>query len=340
MEQNYSLFYMHRWQEIRENPALRAKLEAAQKVRELIRTWFRSEGFLEVETPTLVRAPGQEPHLDPFETVVQNERHERRPAFLTTSPEYALKKLLVAGFPKIFELARCYRNGEPRGNLHNPEFTMLEWYRAGTDYRGIMNDAEQLVYFVVNELFANRRSQIADHTISDKRLAISFFAPPWERLSVRESFRKYAAIDLDAELGRADFDTWFFKIFLTHIEPKLGQNKPTILYDYPASMAALARLKADDPCYAERFEVYLRGVELANAFSELGDAAEQRQRFLDEQAVRTRAGKLAHPIDEDFLAALQAGLPECGGIALGVDRLAMILLDAQSIDEVVFFPYS
>lgn len=317
--------FMYRFEELKNNAALRTKLEGAMKIRELVRAWFRAEGFFEVETPALVRAPGQEPNLNPLETIARDERGTEAAAYLITSPEYALKKLLVAGFPKIFELARCFRNNEPAGGLHNPEFTMLEWYRAGADYRGIMEDVERLAYFIAQGL-----------PTTACRLPLTYFEPPWERLSVGEAFTRYANADLDSITS----DDAFFKIFLTHIEPKLGQDKPTILYDYPARMAALARIKKDDPRYAERFEVYVKGVEIANAFSELGDATEQRRRFLEEQDIRRRAGTSVHPIDEEFLAALARGLPDSGGIALGLDRLAMILLDAESIREVVFFPYS
>lgn len=298
------------------------------RIHELIREWFRREGFLEVQTPSIVRATGQEPYLEPLKTSVRDNRNNETPAYLITSPEYALKKLLVAGFPKIFELARCFRNNEPTGGLHNPEFTMLEWYRAGSDYHGIMEDAERLVSFVAQAI--RQKGNKAE------RLDLT---PPWERLSVAEAFKKYANIDLDQELGRENFDEWFFKIFLTHIEPKLGFEKPTILYDYPALMAALAKLKVEDPRYAERFEIYIGGKEIGNAYSELEDPEEHRKRFINEQKMRQNEGKDVNPIDEDFLAALGAGLPKCGGISIGVDRLAMILLDATTIREVLFFPW-
>lgn len=321
---------MNRFQEIKNNEQLQNQLRGAMEVRRLIREWFRLHDFFEVETPALVRTPGQEPYLSPFETVVRDERGRETPARLITSPEYALKKLLAAGFPKVFELARCFRNDEPTGGLHNPDFTMLEWYRTGTDYRGIMEDAEQLVYFVSQKLRA----------MSYKLPVTIDFSPPWERLSVREAFQKYVHVDLEQQFHRPDFEDWYFKTFLTNIERELGRSKPTILYDYPVGMAALAREKPEDPRYAERFEVYVNGIELANAFSELTDARRQRERFLLEQEVRRKAGKPVHPLDHEFLAALESNLPPCGGIALGVDRIAMTLLDAKSIREVLFFPYS
>jgi len=288
-------------------------------IRRLIREWFFEEGFVEVETPAMVRFPGQEPYLNPLQTVVCNERGNKEDVYLITSPEFAHKKLLASGFDKIFELARCFRNYEPRSLLHNPEFTMLEWYRSGVDYEKIMDDVEGLVSNIALKLGKN-------------------IGKPWERMRVKDAFKKYADINLDNELQRLDFADWFFKVFLTHIEPKLGLIEPVILYDYPASMAALAKIKKDDYRYAERFEVYWKGVELANAFTELTDSKEQRNRFIKEQEEQKKIGKGIRPIDEDFLKALD-NIPNAGGIALGVDRLAMLLLDAKSIDEVIFFPY-
>lgn len=338
---------MYRFEEIKNQPQLKQKLQAAMAVRVAIREWFVKNDFLEVETPTMVRAPGQEPYLNPFEVTVRDERGAETDGYLVTSPEYALKKLLVAGFSKIFELSRSFRNNEPTGGFHNPVFTMLEWYRAGTDYRGIMDDTEKLAQFVQQNL---RDAKYPLQQSVD-------FSIPWERLTVREAFRKYADIDLDSVFeapvfrkllkkrgmlinGNETFDDCYFKVFLTKIEQKLGIGKPTFLYDYPASMAALARIKKDDPRYAERVEVYAAGVELANGYSELCDAKEQRTRFLAEQEIRKQDGKPVLLLDEEFLAALEEGLPECSGIALGVDRLAMVLLDAKSIREVLFFPWT
>lgn len=325
---------MYRFEEIKNDEQLRGRLWAAMEIRRLIREWFGREGFIEVETPTVVRAPGEEPHLNPFELTVRDERGNETSAYLITSPEYALKKLLAAGFPKIFELARCFRNNEPTGGLHNPEFTMLEWYRAGTDYHGIMEDVEQLVHFIAEQLV----NITTTPTLPPRGRGVGRggidFTPPWERLSVREAFKKYAATDL-LTVGA---DDEFFKIFLSKIEKNLGNSKPTILYDYPASMAALARLAPQDVRYAERFEVYIQGIEIANAFSELIDAKEQRKRFLEEKEIRRRAGRPVHPIDEELLAALNA-CPDSAGIALGVDRLAMVLLDVPSIRDVMFFSW-
>ncbi len=341
---------------------------------ETIRGFFASEGFVEIETPLLVAAPGMEPHLTPFKTIL----HTPTPltptlspqagrggigAYLITSPEYSCKKMLAAGIPKLFSLGKVFRNQEPFGpstalgvnGKHNPEFTMIEWYRAGVDYTKIMEDTEWLVRACVDAL-----GQEARITYQGKEIDLT---SPWERLSVKNAFAR-VGLNLDqcltrdtmAEAARKkgytvtsndSFDDCFFKIFLTEIEPHLGQGKPldtargkpTILYDYPVQMAALARAKPDDGRYAERFEVYVNGLELANAFSELTDADEQRRRLEEERALRGKLRKDQPPIDEDFLSALRE-MPAAAGIALGVDRLVTLLTDAKSIEDVMLFPAS
>ena len=260
-----------------------------------------------------------------------------------------MKKLLVAGETRIYQLARCYRNLE-RGPTHHPEFTMLEWYRANAGYREIMRDCEGLLRACAGPQGVYRWKGMA----CDPRL-------PWEYLSVEEAFRRHADIDLLATapdparpdaarlaaearrigLTAAPGDAWddvFFRVFLERIEPKLGHPAPTILHDYPVSMAALSRVKPDAPRLTERFELYVAGLELANAFGELTDAAEQRRRFLaDQQTRRARVGE-AYPIDEDFLAALEHGMPEAAGIALGLDRLVMLAAGAEDIAQVLWAP--
>lgn len=331
-----------RWKQLKNDPRLRQNLETRAKIVAAIRAFFDARGYLEVETPILVAAPGMEPHLDPFETTLRDPRGKAYDACLITSPEYAMKKLLVAGFPKTYQLARCFRNGEAFGGRHNPEFTMLEWYRAGTDYFGIMDELEALV------------TQVAEAAKTDGRRFSRL--SPWERLSVKEAMAKYAGVDLDAALSDkkillvaaaklghvlpedAAWDDAFFSVFLNAVEPHLGLERPTILYEYPASMAALSRVSARDPRYAERFELYIGGLELANAYTELTDAVEQRRRLDEDRDLRKRLGKTDHAPDEDFLAALEEGMPEAGGIALGVDRLAMILLGEDDIRRVMAFP--
>ncbi|MCC7049006.1 MAG: EF-P lysine aminoacylase GenX [Alphaproteobacteria bacterium] len=327
----------------------RANLVRRAQVVATIRAFFAGEGFVEVETPALQVSPGIEPYLNAFATRIDGARGGAGTLHLHTSPEYAMKKLLVAGEPRIFQLARCYRNAE-RGPTHHPEFTMLEWYRAGATYRAIMADCESILRAAAGP---DGTYRWGGRTADPHR--------PWQYLTVAEAFLAHAGIDLlatapdpsrpdAAALGREarrigvrvdDGDGWddvFFRVFLERIEPRLGHPVPTILYDYPVGMAALSRVKPDDPRLAERFELYVCGLELANAFGELTDAAEQRRRFLsDQQARRARVGH-AYPIDEDFLAALEHGMPEASGIALGVDRLVMLATGAKDIADVLWAP--
>jgi len=300
-----------------------------------------------VETPILVPSPGMEPHLGHFRTALRDKDGRDLPAYLITSPEYAMKRLLAAGHSRVFEITRCFRNDEPWDGSHNPEFTMIEWYRTGVDYRTIMRDTEEMV------------SEVAIRTVGRADLAYRGkpidLTPPWPRLSVAEAFDRHAGIDLlsgiddpeafaaaarteGIEVGPDDgFDDVFFKVFLHDIEPHLGQGRPAILHDYPRSMAALARLKPGEPRLAERFEVYCAGLELANAFSELNDPEEQERRLVQEREERRRAGKDTPPLDRAFLEAV-GSMPDAAGIALGVDRLVMLLTDAPSIRDVLFFP--
>jgi elongation factor P--(R)-beta-lysine ligase len=325
---------------------LRGRIVAA------IRQFFVERGFVEVETPALQVSPGLEPHLTAFATELFEPGEGTRDLYLHTSPEFAMKKLLAAGVPKIFQLARCFRNGE-RSRTHHPEFTMLEWYRAGATYRDIMDDCEPLLRACLAA--AGRQHFVWDDRACDP-------AQPFERLSVEQAFRRYAGIDLfatapDAEtpdlglLARAaeplgiaphESDAWedlYFRIFLERIEPQLGIGIPTILYDYPISMAALARPKAEAPHFAERFELYIAGLELANAFSELRELAEQRRRFVADQDKKQQRYGTTYPIDEDFLEAI-GRMPESAGIALGVDRLVMLATGAKRIEDVLWAPVS
>ncbi|MBI4135585.1 EF-P lysine aminoacylase GenX [Candidatus Uhrbacteria bacterium] len=312
---------------------LQKRLRIRARVVQAIRGFFVKEGFLEVETPVFTPYAGQEPYLNPFKTECADEQGRKHHGYLITSPEYAHKKLLAAGFKKTFEITRAFRAGEHFGGLHNPEFTILEWYRAHADYTKIMEDVEKMAAYIITSL-----KQENIKTIEYQGKGIDF-SPPWERLTVREAFKKYA----DADLDEVQADDTFFKIFLTQIEPKLGLTKPTILYEYPARMAALARIKAAKQQnnrtadVAERFELYIAGMELANAFSELTDAQKQRVRFLSEQKMRKKLGKKVIPLDEDFLEAVGC-MPPSAGIALGVDRLVMLLTNAKNIEEVLTFP--
>ena len=270
-----------------------------------IRAFFDARGFVEVETPVRIAAPAPEPHID---------CPASGDCFLRASPELQMKKLLAAGLPRIYQIGPCFREGE-RGRRHAPEFTMLEWYRAEADYNDIAADMEALV------------GEVLRHT---GITGVSPVAPPlpFARLTVREAYIRWAGWDpvADWDQDRFDFD------MATKIEPNLPKE-PLFLTDYPAPAASLARLKADDPRVAERWELYVGGMELANAFTELTDAAEQRRRFEAARAERRALGEADYPLDEEFLSAL-ARMPSAGGVALGVDRLVMLACGAASIDEV------
>jgi lysyl-tRNA synthetase class 2 len=335
----------------------RPYLEARQRILAALRNFFGARGFAEVETPALQISPGLEPHLKAFATELETPAGARRPLYLHTSPEFAMKKLLVAGVPLIYQLARVFRNGE-RAATHHPEFTMLEWYRAEAGYRAIMGDCEELL----RTALAATPALLADEPAALRwqgRRADPF--APWEYLSVAAAFGRHAGIDLlatapDPRMPSPELlaeqarrigieprssDSWediFFRIFLDRIEPKLGLGQPTILYDYPLSMAALARPKPGDARLAERFEVYVCGLELANAFGELTDAALQRQRFEADMDRKERLYGQRYPIDEDFLAALAHGMPASAGVALGVDRLVMLCTGAERIEQVIWAP--
>lgn len=305
----------------------REHLETRAKLVKAVRACFDDMGFLEVETPALQVSPGMEPHLHAFKTEIENaERDSRRDIYLHTSPEFAMKKLLVAGLPKIYQICHVFRNAEG-GRLHSPEFTMIEWYRAHADYKNIMADCEALLRQVA------KACGISAYRYQDKS------ADPfrdWEYLSVTEAYRKYAGFDVPPDASAEEWDDLFYDVFLNKIEPQLGIGQPTILYDYPVSMAALSRPKDEDPRFAERFELYVCGVELANAFGELTDAKVQRARFEADMALKKKLYGVDWPVDEDFIAALELGMPESGGIALGIDRLAMLACGTDDIADVLW----
>ena len=331
--------------------ALPETLEKRARIIQTIRAFFVGNGFLEVETPSLVVSPGMEPNLDAFETSFIPECSARKPVtslYLPTSPEFHMKRLLCQGFSNIFQIARAFRNGET-GNLHQPEFAILEWYRAGDSYESIMNDVEKLFLAISRVLSEN------DYlTFGGSKIDLSI---PWIRLTVREAWHLFADIDLEKctttvtlrkegqRIGVGNLrpeDSWdilYFKIFLDRIEPFLGLGKPVILYEYPAEMAALARLKPDDPSVALRFEVYAAGMELGNAFDELTDPGLQRQRCETARKIQMENGKKPFPIDEAFLNALETGMPASAGIAMGIDRIVMLFLGYASIHDVVAFPF-
>ena len=328
------------------------RLERRGRILAALRRFFADRGFVEVETPALQASPGLEPHLQAFRTEWHDPRDQiASPRYLHTSPEFAMKKLLVAGLPRIWQLAHVFRDGE-RSTTHHPEFSMLEWYRAGASWRDLIADCEALL----------RRAQAAAGAEALAWRGRSADARrPFRRLSVAEAFARYAGIDILATAPdplRPDFallaaaagavgiephpgDDWealYFRIFLDRIEANLGLGAPTVLHGYPAALAALARRDAQDPRLAERFELYVCGLELANAFGELTDAAEQRARFGADQARKQALYGETYPIDEDFLDALGYGMPPSAGIALGFDRLVMLATGADDIEEVLWAP--
>src|ERR1700722_4145661 len=329
-----------------------ANLALRQRVLTALRGYFAHENFAEVETPVLQISPGMEVHLQAFATEMKGPRPgERKQLYLHTSPEFAMKKLLVAGVPRLYQFAHVFRNGE-RSSRHHPEFLMLEWYRAHVDTKVIMQDCVHLVQTAAEA--ANRKNFVANGMNCDP-------LREWETLSVPEACQRYAGIDLlktvpdpyapdvrllieaaqNTGVRIAQGDSWddlFFRIMGEKIEPQLGKDQPTFLCDYPVSQAALARPKKNDPRVAERFELYICGLELANAFGELTNADEQLRRFRADMVLKEKLHGENYPIDKDFIAALRHGMPESAGIAFGVDRLVMLCAGTERIEDVLWLP--
>ena len=324
-------------------------LIARNRIAGAVRAWFEAAGFVEVDTAALQVSPGNETHLHAFGTDLIGPDGVPHRLYLRTSPEFACKKLLAAGEPRIFDFAKVFRNRE-RGALHHPEFTMLEWYRAEAPYQALMDDCAALLR-IAAEASGAREFSFRGRTIDP-------FAEP-ERITVAEACDRYAGIDLLATIeggegerdllaeaavkvgiAIADDDTWgdvFSRILAEKVEPHLGQGRATILCEYPLPQAALARAKPGSDKVAERFEMFACGVELANAFGELTDVAEQRKRFTAAMDEKARIHGERYPVDEDFLEAL-AQMPQACGIALGFDRLVMLATGAQKIDQVIWTP--
>lgn len=310
-----------------------------------IRDFFTERDFLEVETPILIPCADPSPHLASFRTWYEHPyTAERQRLFLQTSPEFAMKRLVAAGYPRIFQICKFFRNHED-SPLHNPEFTGLEWYHTDADYRLLMELTEAMCL----TLWPSGQLVYQGRTID--------LQPPWERLTIHEAFRRYAGLDfpqaipyddlkqacLQKKLSVTPDDAWddlFFKLLITFVDPHLGQERPTFLLDYPAELAALARTKTDQPAIAERVELYIAGVELANGYSELIDPSEQQRRWeADAQLRHARGDEDAFPVDQAFLAALEAGMPPTTGIAVGLDRLLMLYLDAPTLHDILPFPF-
>ena len=281
---------------------------------DFIRAFFKEHNFLEVETPVRAPAIAPEPNIVPFES---------EGWFLSASPELHMKRLLAAGYDKLFQFSHCFRKGE-RGLWHNPEFIMLEWYRKGIGYLSIIQDMEQLVQSVTGKLGLKNTIRYRGREIN--------ITPPWARITVRDAYIRVAGWDPVADYDPAKFDV----DFIAKVLPSFAPDRPTVLLDYPAPAASLARLKTGNPLVAERAEVFIGGLELANAYSELADAREQAVRFREAvEEIRRERGKTV-PLPDKFLESV-ARLPDCGGIALGVDRLVMLFCDAPSIDDVMAF---
>ncbi|MCX6781784.1 MAG: EF-P lysine aminoacylase EpmA [Candidatus Magasanikbacteria bacterium] len=335
---------MSKWSDLKNNPRLNEIFKKRLEITRLIREFFWSENFQEAETPVAVRLPGQEPYLNPIPVLFHDPNGIVNKFYLQTSPEFAMKKLLAVGYEKIFQICKCFRDFEQFGGNHNTEFTMIEWYRASGTLEEIMDDTERLFKYVATGLKVE--------SLKSKDHVVPIFGE-WERLSMREVWKKYSDVELNdyltsekmAELVKARgyaveekeaFEDLFYKIFLNEIEPKLGMQKPIMIYDYPEQMTSLSRLSKNDPRYAERFELYIAGLEMANAFGELTDAVEQKKRLEADREKRAQMGKETWPVDSDFISALESGIPNAGGIALGVDRMIMLFTGAKDINEVIF----
>jgi elongation factor P--(R)-beta-lysine ligase len=307
----------------RNDNAKQKRLVARAGVLRTVRAFFDQRDFLEVETPLVVPSPGLDVQLDAV--AVHSAAGAR---YLITSPEYQMKRLLAGGLERIYQVAKCFRNDEV-GERHQPEFTMLEWYRAYAGQAEVMRDTEELVAAVAIAISGEPILHTAHGPVD--------VAPPWPRITVREAFARFAAVDM---FSLVDDEATFYRLMVERVEPALAELGALFLCDYPAGMASLARKQPDDPRLAERFEAYVAGIELCNGFGELTDPLEQRARLLADQAERARLDKPIYPIDERFLAALEEGIPASGGNALGLDRLVMLALGAAHIEDVIAVPAS
>lgn len=315
------------------------KLKKRAEIVRGIREHFYKQGYWEVETPLLLPTVSTEPNLEVFETELRDDQGNKWRRFLPTSPEYAMKKMLSAGSGSIFQLTSSFRNEEGISPKHSAEFSILEWYEVGGDYMSVVNEFERLLLFL-NKGESKLRYQGKEYEISS----------PWEKISVAEAFYKYAGVNEEEMLSERllkiaaekkgyqvrEDTTWeevWNQIIANEIEPKLGEMRPTVLYDYPMQQGAYAKA-ASDPRYAERAEIFLAGIELGNIFSELIDWQEQKKRCEEDLVERKRLGKTEYPQDDEFIEALRVGMPETGGIAVGVDRLVMLLTDTSEIEEI------
>lgn len=348
---------MKNWQRIKVDPNLKTRFLIREKVIDALRLFFKRSDFREVETPLMVSIPGTEPYFNLFETKLQVADGREQPAYFVTSPEYAMKKLLAADLGNIFQICKAFRNKESLGGLHNPEFSILEFYRVEANYFELMDDFARMLSFVCQSLNIDKKKFVYQERTFD-------LSVPYPKFSVTELFEKYLnlnadqlfdlrviclkALELDYDLTGLKslskdliWEEVYNQLFLNEIEPKLAEfNQPVIVYDYPAVQTALAKRTQKDSRFAERFEVYLAGMELGNAFGELIDATLQKEGLEADLLLRRELGKKTQPIDQDFLDALKSGLPTCSGMAVGVDRLVMLFSDVDNIDDVLLFPAS
>lgn len=339
---------MSTWFDLKENPRLNDIYRTRVAIIRAIREFFWNQDFLETDTPIAVRYPGQEPYLHPMPVTVHDPNGEAATFHLITSPEFSLKKLLAAGFEKIFSITKVFRDYESFGGTHNTEFTMIEWYRAPGALTDIMDDTENLFKTVGKKLGKTSvKHDGKEVTITDA----------WERKTMKQLWQEYLGVNLNEYLESEplkdlvknkglsvglddEYEDLFFKLFLNFIEPKLGVEKPIFVYDYPKRMSSLSKTCAHDPRYAERFELYIGGLEIANAFGELTDPTDQKQRLEADKELRGKLGKEVWDVDPEFIKALRAlnaeDLPGVSGIALGVDRMVGLFTGAHDINEVIY----
>jgi lysyl-tRNA synthetase class 2 len=335
---------MSTWQDLKDNPRLKKIYEDRSAIIRAVRDFFWSKDFLETDTPLAVKHPGQEPYLNPVPLTIHDPHGQAETLHLITSPEFSLKKLLASGFEKIFSITKCFRDYESFGGNHNTEFTMIEWYRAPGTLTAIMDDTEELFKAVGRRL--GRESVVYKNTTVPINCV-------WERKTMKQLWAEYVGVNLDEYLEREslqqlakdkqlsvgdsdEYEDIFFKLFLNLIEPNLGFSRPIFVYDYPKRMSSLSKACAHDSRYAERFELYVAGLEIANAFGELTDSVEQASRLEADRALRAKLGRDTWPVDPSFIAALRSGMPEAGGIALGIDRMVVLFTGAKDINEVIF----
>ncbi|MFA6427285.1 MAG: EF-P lysine aminoacylase EpmA [Candidatus Magasanikbacteria bacterium] len=313
-------------------------------ITQYIREFFWSEGFLEVETPSILKTSGQEPNIQAMKVVAHNERHESFQGYLATYPEYTMKKMIVAGFDKIFTICKAFRDHESFGGTHNPEFTIIEWYRNGKDFFALMDDMEHMFHFIARRLEEQGYPVPANLKQSWKRSPIPGLWKQYAEVNLDNYLDKDSMYQLCVEKGYKpeageSYEELFYRIFLNHIEKHLGNDGPEIIYHYPALMASLSKRSTRAPGYAERFEAYYNNIEIANGFTELTDADEQLKRLEADKTERARLKLDDYEIDNEFIDAVHQ-LPECTGNSMGIDRIVQVFTGCKNIDNVIALPMS